>query len=168
MIADMRNDPHTQPPRNTSDLPDTRTDGRILTLAIAPHTVCFLLERLREYDALSMTPESTDGAAPLDEEDIDALRERENRFKDNPLYQELATFIGDLSVDQKVDLVALMWLGRGGLSASDWPELHAEAEEAHNARTFSYILGTPLAADYLEEGLAALGFSCGASEEQRL
>lgn len=153
-----------------NNAPDTRSDGRIVALTIAPETVCFLLERLREYDALSMAPDAADGAvpSPLDEEDIDALHDQENSFKENPLYQELASFIGDLSVDEKADLVALMWLGRDGLSVTDWPELRAEAGDALNARTLSYFLGTPLAADYLREGLAALGFSCEDSAEERL
>lgn len=158
----------TEPPASRPQTPDTRADGRIVTLAIAPETVCFLLGRLREYDALDMAPEPAEESFPLDEEDIDQVQDQGNAYKAHPLYQELASFIGDLSVDEKVDLVTLMWLGRDNLSVADWPELHREAEEAHNARTLSYLLGTPMAADYLQEGLAALGFSCEDSAEERL
>lgn len=158
----------TEAPPSRERLPDARADGRIVTLSIAPETVCFLIGRLREYDALDMAPEPAEEASPLDEEDIDEVQDRGNAYKADPLYQELATFIGDLSVDEKVDLVTLMWLGRDSLSVADWPELHREAEDARNARTLSYLLGSSMAADYLQEGLAALGFSCEDSAEERI
>jgi hypothetical protein len=37
----------------------------------------------------------------------------------------------------------------------------AEAQRGHNNRTASYLLGIPLLPDYLEEGLAQFGHSCG-------
>jgi hypothetical protein len=39
-------------------------------------------------------------------------------------------------------------------------ELRAEAARAHSKRTASYLLGTPLLADHLEEALAQFGQSC--------
>jgi uncharacterized protein DUF3775 len=55
--------------------------------------------------------------------------------------------------------LALMWLGRGDFDRSEWRAALAQAREIHNAHETSYLLGTPLLADYLEEGIAALGFS---------
>lgn len=160
--------PPAETPVPRERTPDARTDGRIVTLSIAPETACFLIARLREYDALDMAPEPAEDASPLDQEDIEEVQEQGNAYKADPLYQELASFIGDLSVDEKVDLVTLMWLGRDSLSVADWPDLRRDAEDAHNARTLSYLLGTPMAADYLQEGLAALGFSCEDAAEERL
>jgi hypothetical protein len=79
---------------------------------------------------------------------------------DDPVAQELRGFIGALNEDEQIDLVALTWLGRGDGTIADWDELRAEASRAHNKRTATYLLGIPLLADYLEEGLAQFGLSC--------
>lgn len=54
------------------------------------------------------------------------------------------------------------WPGWAGMtiSASEWGAVRAEAARAHNKWTASYLLGTPLLADFLEEGLSLLGRSC--------
>ncbi len=74
--------------------------------------------------------------------------------------QELRGFIGALTLDEQVDLVTLTWLGRGDGTVEEWDQLRAEALGAHNNRTASYLLGTPLLADFLEEGLSQLGLAC--------
>ncbi len=76
------------------------------------------------------------------------------------MVEELTSFINCLSEDEQIDLVALTWLGRDDYSATDWPTVRAEAAHAHNQRTAGYLLGTPLLADFLEEGLSLLGRSC--------
>ena len=45
-------------------------------------------------------------------------------------------------------------------SADEWPALRVEAARAHDNRTAAYLLGLPLLADFLEEGLSMLGRSC--------
>jgi hypothetical protein len=62
----------------------------------------------------------------------------------------------------------LAWLRRDDYSASDWPAVREEAARAHNQRTAEYLLGLPLAGDFLEEGLSMLGHSCGEFEIERL
>ena len=64
--------------------------------------------------------------------------------KDDPVVFELRGFIGALTEDEQIDLVALAWLGRGDGSLADWEELRAEGARAHNKRTASYLLGMPL------------------------
>jgi len=79
---------------------------------------------------------------------------------DDPTQQELRTFIDMLTEDEQVDLVALTWLGRGDGTLDDWSDLREEAARLHNNRTAAYLLGKPMLADHLEEGLSLLGFSC--------
>ena len=43
-----------------------------------------------------------------------------------------------------------------------------ETAHAHSRRTSSYLLGMPLLADFLEEGLSMLGHSCEEFEIGRL
>ena len=79
---------------------------------------------------------------------------------DDPVVEELTSLINSLSEDEQIDLVALTWLGRDDYSVNDWATVRAEAASAHNNRTANYLLGTPLLADFLEEGLSILGYSC--------
>ena len=57
----------------------------------------------------------------------------------------LVSFIRTLGRDEQIDLVALMGLGRGDATLDDWADLRAEAEQQHNDRTASYLLGEPFA-----------------------
>ncbi|MFZ2136414.1 MAG: DUF3775 domain-containing protein, partial [Xanthobacteraceae bacterium] len=79
---------------------------------------------------------------------------------DDPTQQELRSFIDALTEDEQIDLVALTWLGRGDGTIDDWEDLRAEAARLHNNRTAAYLLGKPMLADHLQEGLAQLGYSC--------
>ena len=67
--------------------------------------------------------------------------------------------IEDLEPDQQVQLVALMWLGRGTFSTEEWEDALQEAGDSWNENTANYLIGTPLLANYLEEGLVQLGYS---------
>ena len=44
----------------------------------------------------------------------------------------------------------------------------AAAREAQNQRTAEYLIGKPLVAEYLEDGLAAFGESCADFEKGHL
>ena len=72
-------------------------------LTISPEKLAFIIEMARE----DSDPDSGSNAA--DDGMIDVL-EDDGR---DPAGQELASFIGALNEDEQVDLVALMWLGRG-------------------------------------------------------
>ena len=78
---------------------------------------------------------------------------------------ELSGFIQDLNVDEQIDLVAMMWLGRGDGDLDNWNDLRSEASRAHNNRTASYLIETPMLADYLEEALSQFGMSPEEFEE---
>jgi hypothetical protein len=77
----------------------------------------------------------------------------------DPAYAELKATIEDLEPDQQISLVSLMWLGRGDYGVEEWPRALAQARAAWNERTADYLIGTPLLADYLTEGLDQLGYA---------
>jgi hypothetical protein len=118
--------------------------------------VCFLIGKAREFDGKvgSSDPQAT----LMDDEDPEAAV-LEDRPSD-PVQKEMASLIHDLTVDQKLDLVVLMWIGRGDGGAADWQELRLSARQEFHRRAARYILGTPLLGDYLEGGLEAVGLSC--------
>ncbi len=132
-------------------------------LEVNPETVCFLILKAHQYDA-KLAPEASDSdgnAPPIDEDALDALEEHEDDpVAEDPVYEEMKSFIDDMNDDAQVDLVALMWLGRDSAGADDWQQIRSDAAEAHNEHSAEYLLGTPLLADYLSEGLATLGYSC--------
>jgi hypothetical protein len=78
---------------------------------------------------------------------------------DDNTVQEFKAAVDDLEPDQQVELVAIMWIGRGDFDASEWEEAVEQAREEWTPRTAEYLLSTPLLADYLREGLVALGYS---------
>ena len=73
--------------------------------------------------------------------------------------EEVIEEIQRLTPFQRAELVALMWLGRGDGDLASWRELHAQAAQAHNQRTASYLIGTSMLADYLEEAMSQFGKS---------
>jgi len=133
-------------------------------LTISPEKVCFIIIKVKEFDAKDEVTEPDPGSNPSDDKDAAVLEEHE----DDPVVEELTSLINSLSEDEQIDLVALAWLGRNDYSAGDWPTVREEAARAHNQRTAEYLLGTPLVGDFLEEGLSILGYSCEEFEIERL
>lgn len=78
---------------------------------------------------------------------------------------ELAEFIGALNEDEQASLVALAWLGRGSFAPEELDEAIETAKSEKVNKTEDYLLGIPLLADYLEEGLDKLGFSVEDAEK---
>ena len=78
------------------------------------------------------------------------------------------TYIHDLDIDEKVDLVTLMRLGRGDADLEDWDSLRAETAEDGNPRAALDLLDVPLLSNYLEEALSQLGESCEDIDADRL
>ncbi len=116
--------------------------------------LAFIIEKAREFDAETAPVDSDSGSNPSDDDDIKILEET----SDNPIGEELATAIELLNDDQKTELLALMWVGRGDFEADEWKDALAQARQIHNWHETDYLIGTPLLADYLEEGLAVIGY----------
>ena len=111
-----------------------------------------------------MCSKATESELATDLSDDDRSYGLEDLSKDTDR-SELSGFIRGLNVDEQIDLVALMWLGRGDGDLDNWHDLRAEAARAHNNRTASYLIGTPMLADYLEEALSEFGLSFEDFEE---
>ena len=139
-------------------------DDPAAVLTISPEKVFFVIVKAREFDAKDEVTEPNPGSNPSDDRDIAVLEDHAN----DPVVEELTSFINSLSEDEQIDLVALAWLGRDDFSAEDWIEVRAEAARAHNERTASYLLGMPLLGDFLEEGLSLLDYHCEEFEINRL
>lgn len=124
--------------------------------SIATDKVCFIATMARELHA-KVPPQEEDPASDAVDDDF---REILEDFEDDPTYQGLREFIAALDDDEKVEVLALMWTGRGDFDASEWDSAMAEARGRVDAREPAYLMGTPLVSDYLESGLDAFDLSC--------
>ncbi|MEZ5676091.1 Protein of unknown function [Thalassovita litoralis] len=78
---------------------------------------------------------------------------------------ELRAFLERLSEDEQVDLVALMWIGRGSFDADEFQEARETAIAEATVPTPDYLIGTPHLSDHLESGLDELGLSAADEED---
>jgi hypothetical protein len=140
---------------NTEDGPE---------LTVDPETVCFLIVKAREFDVQVDSDDPDSGSNPSDDGQIDVLESR----RDDPTYAELKGTMDALNEDELTDLVVLTWIGRGDYTVDEWDEAKEEARGNASKTTADYLLGTPLLGDYLEDGFAALGYSCDEVEADHL
>ncbi|HKJ63413.1 MAG TPA: DUF3775 domain-containing protein [Hyphomicrobiales bacterium] len=133
------------------------------SLTISPETVCYVIVKAHEFDVKDVNTGDESGSSASDDSIASVLEER----GDDPVFHELVTFISGLTVDERIELVALAWLGREDYTIEDWPTLRDEAAQAqgpNGKRTATYLLGMPMLGDYLEEGLSMFGKSCESYE----
>jgi hypothetical protein len=128
---------------------------KVPNLSISPEKAFFIIAKARQSDSGASGPGSASDA------DDDMPEDHRGDID----HSELSGFIRGLNVDEQIDLVALMWLGRGDGDLDNWRDLRDEALRVHNNRTASYLIGTPMLADCLEEALSQFGKSFEDFEE---
>ena len=124
-------------------------------LTIRLETLAYIVAKAREFDAEVPPVDEDSGSNPSDDADRDVLE----ASADNPTRQELVDAINGLGDPERIELLALTWLGRGDYGKEEWREALEEASRIHDEKETDYLIGTPLLADYLEEGLSQLGYS---------
>jgi hypothetical protein len=126
---------------------------KIPNLSISLEKVFFVISKARQSEIEADEPELI---AEFADDDLTYGGKGSGKDTDRA---ELSGFIRGLNVDEQIDLVALMWLGRGDGDLDSWRDLRAQASQAHNNRTASYLIETPMLADYLEEAMSRFGAS---------
>lgn len=124
-------------------------------LMISPEKIGFLIEKAREFDVKDGASDPDSGSNGADDDMIDVLEDS----ADDPVVREITGFINALSEDEQIDLVALMWLGRGDGSIEEWDDLRRQASDSRNGRTARYLLGEPMLGDFLADGLDEFGLT---------
>jgi hypothetical protein len=118
--------------------------------------LAFIVAKAREFDAeVEPDGDDGDGSNPADDGERAVLQDT----AENPTLQELRDAIEGLNVDERDELLALVWIGRGDFTADQWNDAVREARGIENRRDADYLIGTPLLADYIEEALSAFGLS---------
>lgn len=132
--------------------------------AIATDKVCHLIVKAREFDVQDVETDPDSASNAADDRAVFVLEEH----ADDPTEAELRAFIAALDDDEKAEVVALLWLGRGDGDVSEWQDLLQQARDRANDRTADYLLGQPLLGDHLQDGLSAFGLSCTDFEAEHL
>src|ERR1700746_2623012 len=114
------------------------TNERTPMLTIPLEKLSYIIEKAREFDAeVPVDPDAVAGSDPVDDEQRQILLDT----PENPSGQELRDAIEGLNVDEREELLALMWLGRGDYGAESWPEALRQARETLTASEADYLLG---------------------------
>ncbi len=108
----------------------------------------------RQYELEVLPDEPDPGSETLPAEDREELLDE----GEDPTEAELRALIDDLNDDEVTDLIAVAWVGRGDFTRNEWDEARALAQERGGTGSSSYLMGMPTLADYLNEGMSALGY----------
>src|ERR1700754_3710205 len=112
-------------------------------LSISREKVAFLIEKAHEFDVKDLPADTDSGSNPTDDNEVGVLEDS----GEDPVASEMASFIRALNEDEQIDLVALMWLGRGDGTIEEWEDLRARSAERRNEyrnaqkETAGYVLG---------------------------
>jgi hypothetical protein len=130
-------------------------DAPLPGLSIPTDKIAFIVEKAREFDGKEGGSDPDSGSNPTDDGAADILEDQPG----DATRQELYDAIRGLNEDQRLELIALAWVGRGTYDLGEWQEALDTAYAEHGKRPAHYLLTLPLLGDYLEEGLAAFGES---------
>jgi len=117
--------------------------------------VCYVILKARELESEDEGMEA-DASNPSDDKFVSVLTEE--AF--DVVRAELRDFIDAMDEEEQAELVALAWVGRNDFGAEEWIGAVAQARDRRQGSTSRYLLGIPLLASYLEDGLEAFGESC--------
>ncbi|HZH51278.1 MAG TPA: DUF3775 domain-containing protein [Microvirga sp.] len=126
---------------------------------IALDKVCELILRARAIDVKEGVTDPASGSNPIDDGSIDSL----TSAPDDATEDEFRDVIAGLNDDERADLIALVYIGRGDMEPEEWGaavRLARERESANALSTADWLLGIPNLADLWDEGLTAMGRSC--------
>lgn len=80
----------------------------------------------------------------------------------------LRDFIAGLNSDEKAQLTAIAWVGRGAFEPEEFAEAVEAAMAGATTPTEDYLMGMPHLPENLEAGLEALGIDVSGEEEDLL
>ncbi|MBX6367662.1 MAG: DUF3775 domain-containing protein [Rhodospirillales bacterium] len=125
-------------------------------LRINPDKVCEFLEAAREV-AGKVPATSGDQTSTGDDSPLAFMEEDVSR---DPVREQMIEFVAGLNVEEQTDLLALIYLGRGDFSLSEWDEALREAGDRIAAGDPRYMIGERALPAYLEEALEKFDKTC--------
>jgi hypothetical protein len=145
-------------------MPTTNEAPDPIELNISDDKLCFIIIKARSFDTKVDPVEPDPGANPLDDDERAVLED----YAGDATETELRDAITELNEDEVIDVIALVWVGRGDYSREEWGDARRLASERHRRDSAGYLMGIPTLAEDLEEGAIALGHSCADIEANHL
>lgn len=81
-----------------------------------------------------------------------------------PGNRQLANYIAAMNDDEKVNLVAVAWVGRDSFAPDELEDAKQAVRREATVPTEQYLSGIPSLAEHLENGLDALGIDVADAE----
>src|SRR5215217_4150783 len=100
---------------------------------IALDKVCEIILHARALDVKEGDTDPDSGSNPIDDQSVDSLV----ATPDDPTEEELREVIAGLNEDERHDLIALVYVGRGDLEPEEWVEAVRLAREREDAMSIS-------------------------------
>ncbi len=125
-------------------------------LSVRIDTICLLIDKAHQFQSQEQVVLADVPEIPTEDWALEALADH----AEDPCLNEVRDLLEELDPNQRAEVVALMWLGRGDYEVEDWDTAVEDALEGYSERTAEYLLAHPMVADDLEEGLIQLGYSC--------
>jgi hypothetical protein len=97
-------------------------------LAVSREKIGSLIEKAQEFDVKDLPADEESGSNPTDDAEVNVLQDDGC----DSVAAELASLIRASNEDEQIDLVALMWLGRGDGTIDEWEDLRTRAAERRN------------------------------------
>lgn len=131
-----------------------------MELSVDLESLCRIIQRAREYEALIPDSDPDEGSDAIDDGARDAIEDGLDEDGDgNPAEAELRAIIDDLADDEQAEVIALALIGADDFDAGEWDDAVAAASDYVDA-TADWILEQPTFSTNLEAGMAAFGMTC--------
>jgi hypothetical protein len=115
---------------------------------ISPTKLAELIDYLRIMDAKEATADLDRGNDTYEDGAHHALESNPDDGTD----QQIRGVIDGLDIDEKADLVALLWVGSGDFEPAEWAVARRRAGESLPRSVSKLLMGIPDVGDLLEEG----------------
>ncbi|MEA5445614.1 DUF3775 domain-containing protein [Gammaproteobacteria bacterium AB-CW1] len=127
-----------------------------VSLDVNLDNVCRLIQLARVFHAQEAVVIPEEPGSPSDDWPTQILAAHTGDQSLN----EFRSIIDDLDRNQQVEVVALLWMGRGDYEPEDWYSLLSDADAEWTDYTADYLMAHPMLPDHLTDGLDMLGYHC--------
>lgn len=125
-------------------------------LRISTAKVCDFIEAAREV-AGKVAPTTGDRTTTGDDSPLETI---EDFPGEDARRGQMLEFIAGLNIAEQIDLLALIFLGRGDYGIDEWDDAVREANDRIGDRDADYMIGDAALPEYLGTGLDAFDRSC--------
>lgn len=133
-------------------------EARTPELDVNPDDVCRLIQLAKDLHTKEavVPPDMERSGSPADK----LTASTSSNFSGDPLLEEFRSIIADLDHRQRVEVVALLRLGRGDYESEEWDQARNDTLDAWTDHTADDLLSHPMVADHMAKGLEMMGHSC--------